>query len=113
MEEGRTDLAGLAGPLRRTEALEPVLHVDAGPALSAGVRGAFVSVWNENSDTFGSFIGPRTQEIRQKVEHCSRPLTFSTGGPGPASWTVALKARWDLVAGPSVGTGVGHAGVFG
>lgn len=41
---GRTELAGLARPLGRTEALEAVLHVDAGAAVSTRTGGAFIGV---------------------------------------------------------------------
>ena len=33
---GLTDLAGLARPLRGTDAFKPVLQVDTGPTLSTG-----------------------------------------------------------------------------
>lgn len=44
MTDRRTDLAGLAGPRRSAEAFKVIFHVDAGPTMSAGVRGAFVCV---------------------------------------------------------------------
>lgn len=39
-------LAGLARPVRRTDAFEAVLHVHAGSSLSTGARGTFICVFS-------------------------------------------------------------------
>ena len=115
---GCTYLAGLARPLWRAETLEAVLHVDAGSTLSTRAGGTFIRVWNENQRNLMMPI-----QLHLKVTSWSSfssivklwmllTVTFSTGRPGPARRTVTLEAWWDFVARPSVGTRVGHTGVF-
>lgn len=84
---GRTYLAGLAGPLRGTDALEAVDQVDAGAALGAGGGRTFVGVWKTNGSVSDIMASGGGAEERRRSHLWRRWARTSPADSGTQSRT--------------------------